>query len=44
MHYHPSTKPWKPGEWNWEQEDEAYLKQIAKEVFSKEMLYHPYYS
>ena len=29
---------------NWQQEEEAWLKQRSKEVFSKEMHYHPYYS
>ena len=37
-------KVWKPGEWNWQQEEEAKLKQRSKEVYSKEMLCHSYYS
>ena len=33
-----SRKPWKPGEYNWQQEEEA------KRYFFKEMHYHIYYS
>ena len=32
------------GELNWQQAEEAWLKQKSKEVFSKEMHHHPYYS
>ena len=30
-----SRKLWKPGEWNWQQEEEAKLKRRSKEVFSR---------
>ena len=37
-------KTWKTGELNKQQEEKAWPKQRSKEVFSKGMHYHPYYS
>ena len=36
-------KPWRSGEWNWQQEEEVWLKQRSKEMNFKETHDHRYY-